>query len=489
MADNNIVGVLTSGDIKGNIVSSGITIYQVDVSKLSQEQLALLKGPKGDDGQPGKQGVQGPRGLTGQQGPVGPEGKAGPKGADGTMSFTDLTEEQKESLKGEQGPAGADGKQGVTFTPHITNNILSWTNDGGLQNPNPVLLQGSGGGSSGGGGLSTSQVIAIVEEITGQLPDLTTDAKYNLVAAINELKNDIDNVVGQKGDKGDKGDTGFSPSIDVEEIDNGHQITIVNENSTDSFDVMNGERGLSGVVYSETEPEDKNVLWIDNNTEDDIDTFVTSNFFDRIKKVDEFPSEEEADPKTLYIIGNKLNYNSYTYSEIELIDEDYNIDITKLPYEIQLNTSSIQNTIFDDDSLSKNIYLNTTMEYLKDNLIGIKLNFEGSDKTSISYSNEAPYFAESNQYYIDPNNLYIKISNSLNNSGSDPYIYYGTKENTTDLKIKTNVIPFTNFYRLGLTGNKIIKFHFPIYSETNSTDLNYKLSSLKLILKGGILNG
>lgn len=34
----------------------------------------------------------------------------GPKGADGTMSFEDLTDEQKASLKGDQGPQGIQGE-------------------------------------------------------------------------------------------------------------------------------------------------------------------------------------------------------------------------------------------------------------------------------------------------------------------------------------------------------------------------------------------
>lgn len=49
------------------------------------------------------------KGETGPQGPVGPEG---PKGADGTMTFEDLTPEQKASLKGDKGDTGAAGPQG-----------------------------------------------------------------------------------------------------------------------------------------------------------------------------------------------------------------------------------------------------------------------------------------------------------------------------------------------------------------------------------------
>lgn len=47
--------------------------------------------------------------VKGETGPVGPEG---PKGADGTMTFEDLTPEQKASLKGDKGAAGPQGEPG-----------------------------------------------------------------------------------------------------------------------------------------------------------------------------------------------------------------------------------------------------------------------------------------------------------------------------------------------------------------------------------------
>ena len=72
-----------------------------------------IKGPKGDTGSQGPQGIQGEPGPQGPQGEPGPQG---PKGADGTMSFKDLTEEQKATLKGDKGdtgPAGADGRSPI----------------------------------------------------------------------------------------------------------------------------------------------------------------------------------------------------------------------------------------------------------------------------------------------------------------------------------------------------------------------------------------
>jgi hypothetical protein len=73
------------------------------------------QGPKGDTGPQGEQGPigpQGPIGETGPQGPIGPQGEQGPKGEDGTITFEELTPEQKETLRGEPGPQGPQGEQG-----------------------------------------------------------------------------------------------------------------------------------------------------------------------------------------------------------------------------------------------------------------------------------------------------------------------------------------------------------------------------------------
>ena len=84
-------------------------------------------GPAGPQGAKGDTGAQGPRGATGPAGPVGPVGPAGPRGetgprgpqgergpagADGTMSFEDLTPEQRATLKGDKGEQGPQGEQG-----------------------------------------------------------------------------------------------------------------------------------------------------------------------------------------------------------------------------------------------------------------------------------------------------------------------------------------------------------------------------------------
>lgn len=86
----------------------GVSIEQIlkvvaDVPLMENESsLYIVKGPAG------------PQGETGPQGPVGPEG---PKGADGTMTFEDLTPEQKASLKGDKGDKGDTGAAGPQGEP------------------------------------------------------------------------------------------------------------------------------------------------------------------------------------------------------------------------------------------------------------------------------------------------------------------------------------------------------------------------------------
>ena len=82
----------------------GKSAYEIAVEKgfigTEEEWLSSLVGPQGE------QGPQGPAGPQGEQGPQ------GPKGEDGTMTFEDLTPEQKASLKGDKGDKGDTGEQG-----------------------------------------------------------------------------------------------------------------------------------------------------------------------------------------------------------------------------------------------------------------------------------------------------------------------------------------------------------------------------------------
>lgn len=105
------------------------------VAGVSSPPLTGPKGDKGDPGETGKDGVdgktgeQGPRGLpgdkgergeqgpAGERGPQGEPGKPGKDGQDGTMTFEDLTPEQRESLRGPRGVPGEDGEDGQPGKP------------------------------------------------------------------------------------------------------------------------------------------------------------------------------------------------------------------------------------------------------------------------------------------------------------------------------------------------------------------------------------
>ena len=69
-------------------------------------------GPTGPQGPQGEQGPKGDTGDIGPQGPKGDTGPQGPQGIPGVVSFDELTEEQKESIRGPQGPKGDTGEQG-----------------------------------------------------------------------------------------------------------------------------------------------------------------------------------------------------------------------------------------------------------------------------------------------------------------------------------------------------------------------------------------
>ena len=101
----------------------GVSIEQIlkvvaDVPLMENEaSLYIVKGETGSAGPQGLQGEVGPAGPQGETGPQGPVGPQGPKGADGTMTFEDLTPEQKASLKGDKGDKGDTGAAGPQGEP------------------------------------------------------------------------------------------------------------------------------------------------------------------------------------------------------------------------------------------------------------------------------------------------------------------------------------------------------------------------------------
>lgn len=168
-----------------------------------------IKGDKGDPGPQGPVGPQGPAGPagpmgpTGEQGPAGPAGAAGeqgPAGADGkdgfspTVSVEKITGGNQITITDAEGPhsfdvmdgkdgtggGGEGGENGATFIPSVSEDgVISWTNDGGLENPEPVNIKGPKG-DAGEKGEQGAQGVQGEQGIRGP--------------------------AGEQGQKGDKGD-------------------------------------------------------------------------------------------------------------------------------------------------------------------------------------------------------------------------------------------------------------------------------------------
>ena len=148
--------------------------------------------------------------LKGEKGDKGDTGAAGPQG--------------------EQGIAGQDGADGVTFIPVVsTEGLLSWSNDGGLDNPPSVNIKGAQGETGPAGPAGEA------------------------------------GATGEKGEKGDKGDTGPQ----------GPQ----GETGPQGPQGAAGEKGDSGVYYGSTQPTDGSKVWIDSNgTATQINTATSTSF-------------------------------------------------------------------------------------------------------------------------------------------------------------------------------------------------------------------
>ena len=165
---------------------------------LTDEQIESLRGPKGDTGDTGPQGPKGDTGDTGPQGPEGPQGPAGPQGEPGPKG--DTGEQGPAGPQGEPGPKGDmgdtgpqglkgdQGESGATYTPSVDEDgLLSWENNKGLENPEPVNIRGPQGPKGDTGDMGP-------QGPTG--PQGETGAKGDT------------GDTGPQGPKGDTGDTG-----------------------------------------------------------------------------------------------------------------------------------------------------------------------------------------------------------------------------------------------------------------------------------------
>lgn len=102
-------GLATTQYVDEAVSGAGGDTYYVDVSTLTPEQLAEVRGPQGVQGPQGERGIQGPQGDRGERGP---QGETGPQGVQGPQ--------------GEQGIQGPQGTPGTGNVSSLTINTI-WT--------------------------------------------------------------------------------------------------------------------------------------------------------------------------------------------------------------------------------------------------------------------------------------------------------------------------------------------------------------------------
>lgn len=141
-------------------------------------------GPQGPKGDPGPQGVKGDPGEKGEQGVQGLKGDTGPQGEQGPVG-----------PKGEQGDTGA---RGTTFTPVVdSEGNISWSNDGGLENPQTVNITGPQGDTGAKGDAGPQG-----EKGTTFVPSVDTDGNISWSNTDGIANPETVNIKGPKGDKG-----------------------------------------------------------------------------------------------------------------------------------------------------------------------------------------------------------------------------------------------------------------------------------------------
>ena len=121
------------------------------------------------------------------------------------------------------GPPGKDGKDGVTFTPSVSETgVISWTNDGGLENPAPVDIRGPAGaqgpkGEQGPKGDTGEQGLQGIQGIQGPKGETGPQGPQGPKGDTGET-----GPQGDTGPQGPKGDTGEQGPQGIQGIQGPH---------------------------------------------------------------------------------------------------------------------------------------------------------------------------------------------------------------------------------------------------------------------------
>lgn len=164
----------------------------------------------------------------------------------------------KEDLYGELQGELHFGVPGVTFFPHMNGSVISWTNDGNKENPEPVDLRGPAGpqgpvgepgakgdrgpqgerGPEGPQGLRGEQGLRGFTGAQGPQGPQGPEGKQGP-----QGETGATGPQGPQGIQGKTGENGISPTVTVTPISGGIRVKITDSTGTKSFDVMDGKNG------------------------------------------------------------------------------------------------------------------------------------------------------------------------------------------------------------------------------------------------------
>lgn len=167
--------------------------------------------------------IQGPQGP---QGPVGPQGSKGDPGPQG--------------VKGDPGEKGDTGARGITFTPVVdSKGNISWSNDGGLENPQTVNITGPQGDTGAKGDVGPQGEKGEVggagpkgDKGTTFIPSVDTDGNISWSNTDGIANPETVNIKGPKGDKGSNATVPIATIEILGKIKPDGKTTFVDEDGT-----------------------------------------------------------------------------------------------------------------------------------------------------------------------------------------------------------------------------------------------------------------
>ena len=167
--------------------------------------------------------IQGPQGP---QGPVGPQGSKGDPGPQG--------------VKGDPGEKGDTGARGITFTPVVdSKGNISWSNDGGLENPQTVNITGPQGDTGAKGDVGPQGEKGEVggagpkgDKGTTFIPSVDADGNISWSNTDGLVNPETANIKGPKGDKGSDATVPIAKIGTLGKIKPDGKTTFVDEDGT-----------------------------------------------------------------------------------------------------------------------------------------------------------------------------------------------------------------------------------------------------------------